>query len=99
MLANPFKRRWYLIYTKPAAIGAIRNSSKAHAVCVLYRRRRSDVKGKKFFIDHSLNSNHLVSWFKAQWWLFLIRIYGKNNGKLFAYKKPVGRVYLKSIKF
>lgn len=89
-----FPKKYYIIFTKPAATGALKNKPKASAITVVYRKKDKDGK-MKFYLDHSLSSRHLVTWFTAKWWMFLIQVFGRSNRKLFAYKFPNGTVYLR----
>jgi hypothetical protein len=89
-----FKKQYYLVFAKPITKGAIVNRTNGYAVTCVYRKRDKNGK-KKFFIDHRLRSNHLLTWWQAKWWMFLIKIYGRNSRTLFAYKFPQGEVFIK----
>lgn len=91
-----FKRKYYLIYTKRVST-AYHNGMKGKsnfAVTVLYRKKNKEGK-TKFYIDYDIKDKHLVTWWQAKWWMFLIRVFGKSNKKLFAYKLPNGTVFMK----
>lgn len=95
-MTNPFSKKYYLIFTKKVSTSYAngQRGKTNYAVTALYRKK--DKQGHlKFFIDHDVRKEHLVSWFTAKWWMLLIQLYGRNSKKLFAYALPNGTVYMK----
>lgn len=90
-----FKKQYYLIFVKTVPLG--HSAQKINVATALYRKKDKDGR-QKFFIDHDVRQRHLVNWFMAKWWMLLIETYGRKNKKLFAYKLPNGRVYMKKVK-
>lgn len=91
-----FPKRYYLVFIKKTITGPAHNAKNGSAVTALYRKK--DKNGKmKFFIDYQLRSTYLVSYWKAKYYMMLIRIYGKKNTRLFAYALLNGTVDIKKV--
>lgn len=93
-----FPKRYYLTFVKAVSTSYSNGvtGKKNLVVTVLYRKKNKEGK-RKFFINHNLHSDYLVSWWVVKWWMLLIRVYGRKSKRLFAYKLPNGTVYLKKV--
>lgn len=91
-----FPKRYYLVFTKKVST-AYSNGTRGktnYVVTALYRKKNKDGK-MKFYIDHDLHNEHLLTWWTAKWWMFLVSLYGRKSKRLFAYKLPHGTVFMK----
>lgn len=87
-----FRKRYYMVFVKPAGTGLMSNTL---AILIMYRCKQKQTGKKKFHLAHQLHKDYLMWKWQALFWWWMIRIRGRSNKNLFAYKFPKGRVFIR----